>query len=329
MKKFKKTWILGGIFLLLLAYVYFVEIKGAEKKQALKDAKEKVLVFNKEDVESVILKNTYGTFEAKRIGEDEWMLEKPLKAKADKNVWNGLLDSIHELKSKRVIQENGDIEPYGLKHANLEVELKLSKKSKSISLRVGDENPVGDSRFVTDQDAKKVLLVGDDITYKLDKDIKQLREKKLFRFDDLKTQEITVQRKSKRIVLKKIQDKWFLVSGAEKKEAEPKKIKEILNAIKHLEVKDFEVEEPKDLEKYGLTKPAITVSFRDDKATQLELLFGKEEKDGVYLSKKAEKPVYKVNTYVLKRIPEDTSKLLKQEKPPEKPPEKPKAEEKK
>jgi len=325
MKKFKKTWILGSVFLVLIAYIYFVEIKGAEKKQAAKDAKEKVLVFNKEDVESVILKNTYGTYEAKRIGEDEWMLEKPLKVKADKNVWNSLLDTVHELKSTRVIQEDGDIEPYGLKHANVEVELKLSKKSKPISLRVGDENPVGDSRFVTDQDAKRVLLVGDDITYKLDKDIKQLREKKLFRFDDQKTQEIMVERKSKRIVLKKIQDKWFLVSGAEKKEAELKKITEILNAINFLEVKEFETEEPEDLGKYGLLKPAITVSLRDDKAIQVELIFGKEENDGVYLAIKAEKPVYKVNAYVLKRIPEDASKLLK----PDKPKEKPKSEEKK
>ena len=84
-KKVKKKWCLGSFFLVLIAYIYFVESKGAEKKQAANDAKERVLVFNKEDVESIILKNTYGTYEAKRIGEDEWMLEKPLKVKADKN----------------------------------------------------------------------------------------------------------------------------------------------------------------------------------------------------------------------------------------------------
>ena len=314
MKTFRATWILGGIFLLIAVYVYFVEIEGYKKKQAVREQKEKVLVFEKEKVESVILSNAHGLFEAKRSGEDGWTLVKPFAAPADKQVWNSILDAVFDLKSTRVISENGgDVAPYGLQAPQTRAEIQLKGSPDRLILRVGDENPVGDSLFVTDGAAQKVVLVPKSISYQLNKTLKQLREKRLFSVNTAETQEIQIQKQKRAIVLKKTDEKWFLASEKTKQEAQPEKVKEILDAIHFLEVSEFEDEDPKDISKFGLKNPQLVVSFRDAKATQTEVLFGNKEKTMVYVAKKAQKPVYKVNAYVLNRIPTDPEKIIKKE----------------
>jgi hypothetical protein len=177
----------------------------------------------------------------------------------------------------------------------------------TVILKVGEDNPIGDSRFATDSSGKKVVLIPKKITYTIDKDLKDLRNKRLFSYDTEKTQEIEILKKGKRLVLKKEGEKWFVVSGKEKKEADDMKVTRIVSGLNVLQVKEFEHEAPADLKKYGLSTPKGMVTVRDDKTTQLHLLIGNGDKDGVFVSKKAEKPVYKVAKSILKRLETDPS----------------------
>ena len=313
MSRFKTTWILAALLCVLMGYVYWGEVRGTKKKELKKEAEETVLLFDKSKVDSLTLRNSKGTFKVKRMGEDDWILENPLRAKGDKLSWNSILEALHGLKFTRVISESEtNLEPYGLQKPKMEVDVLLSDRKEVLNLRVGEDNPVGDSLFVMRGDSKKVLLAAKGIAYTLDKDLKELREKKLFTFKAEKIQEVEIQRDKNRFVLKKEGEKWWLASK-EKKELELSKVKELLNAVVFLEVSKFEEEAPTDLAKYGLSTPQITFLVRDDKTTQLELLFGKSDKDGVYVMKKAEKPVYRVGTYTLNRIPSDPSSLIKKE----------------
>ena len=315
MKKFKTTWILAGVLLVLAATVYWGEIKGGKKREEQKEKEEKVLLFDKGKVESVTLTSVQGKFQAKRRGEKEWVLESPLKAPADKLVWNMMVDSLYDLKFNRVISEqSNDLVPYGLKDAKVKVEITLAGEKEKKSVSFGDENPVGDSLFATMGNSQKVVLVPQTISSTFDKGLKDVREKKLFTFDQDKTQEIEIwESKSKKLVLKKEKDKWFIASSAKKEEADAGRVSEILNTLNFLEVSSFIEEEPKDLVKYELKTPKLKVTLRDDKKAQLQLLLGKKESSGIYVSKAAEKPVYQVNTYVLDRLSTDISKLIKKE----------------
>lgn len=317
MKKFKITWMLAGLLLLFSAYVYFIEIKGTQKKAVLKEKQEKIFSFEKSKVMTLTLTNEKGVFKLKRMGEKEWLLEKPINAPADKMVCDSLLDVVSTLKPSRVItEEGGDLTPYGLKTPHIQVEIELKDKGEKLVLKVGDENPVGDSLFITDQKSKKVMLALRSLEYTLNKDLKQLREKRLFTFNADESSEIEIKDRSleetkSRLVLKKEGEKWYIASMKEKLEAEAKKIQEILNALNFLEVHQFE-DEAKDLGKFGLLQPSLTVVVRSNQTTQLELLFGKKEKDFVYVAKRAEKPIYQVRSAVLHRISSDPSKLFKE-----------------
>ncbi|MBI2645484.1 MAG: DUF4340 domain-containing protein [Deltaproteobacteria bacterium] len=315
MKKFKTTWILAGVLLVLAAYVYWGEVKGSKKREAQKEKEEKVLVFEKGKVESVTLLSSQGKFQAKRSGEKEWILESPLKVPADKLAWNNIVDSIYDLKFNRVISEKSeDLVPYGLKDAKVKVEMTIAGEKEKKVVYLGDENPVGDSLFATVGNSQKVILVPQTISSVFDKGLKDLREKKLFTFDQDKAQEIEVsEAKGKKLVLKKEKEKWFIASSAKKEEADSGKVSEILNTLNFLEVSNFIEEDPKDLAKYELKNPQLKVTLRDDKKAQLQLLIGKKENNGIYISKAAEKPVYQVNTYILDRISTDTTKLIKKE----------------
>ena len=182
---------------------------------------------------------------------------------------------------------------------------------------------MGDSLFATIGNSQKVVLVPQTVSSAFDKGLKDLREKKLFTFNSDQTQEIEISEgKTKKLTLKKEKDKWWILSSAKKEEADGGRVSEILNTLNFLEVSNFIEEDPKDLAKYELKSPQLTVTLRgDDKKTQLQLLLGKKESNGVYISKAAEKPVYQVNPYILDRISTDTSKLIKkEEKKSEKPP---------
>src|SRR3990167_1205938 len=254
MKKFKTTWILAGVLLVLAAAVYWGEIKGGKKREEQKEKEEKVLVFDKGKVESVALTSIQGKFQAKRSGEKDWILETPLKVPADKLAWNNIIDSLYDLKFNRVISEKSeDLVPYGLKDAKVKVEMAFAGEKEKRIVYLGDENPVGDSLFATVGNSQKVILVSQTISSVFDKGLKDLREKKLFTFDQDKTQEIEVsEAKGKKLVLKKEKDKWFIASSAKKEEADSGRVSEILNTLNFLEVSSFIEEEPKDLVKYEM-----------------------------------------------------------------------------
>ena len=317
MKKFKVTWILAGVFIFLIGYVYLVEIKLASKKEIEKEIKEKFYSFDKTKIETIYLTNTHGVFQAKRFGENEWRLEKPIQVPADRYAWNGIVDALVELKPSRTIAENvADASPYGLKLPRMKVEVTLAGQKEKVVLKVGDENPVGDSFFITNGASQKVVLAARNISYPLDKDLRQLREKKLFSFNTEASREIEIKKADQRLVLKKEGEIWNIVSlKGEKKPADSEKVKEILGAVTMLEVSDFVEEAPKEIKQYGLDHPQATVVVRNEKATQLELILGQKKELGIYVMKKSEKPVYKVDAYILDRLPVDVSKV---EKKPEK-----------
>ncbi len=310
--KFKTTWVLAGILVLLGVGVYIFEIQGGKKRQAAKEKEEKILVFEKDQVESILLKSANGKFVAKRSGADQWTLEEPLKVPADKFAWNGFVDTLYDLKFSRVIAEKADdLVPYGLKDPARVVELTMKGGDKKV-FHIGEDNPIGDSTFVSKGDSKVVLAPRHSITA-FDKELKDLREKKLFTFDAQKTQEVELQEKGKKLVLKKDGAKWLIVTNAKKEEADSTKVTELLNTLNFLEVKTFVEEEPKDVSKYELKSPKIRVKVRDEKTTQLETWFGKKEADQIYVSKVSEKPVYQVQSNIMDRLSLDATKYVKKE----------------
>lgn len=311
MKKFKLTWLLAAVFLVLVAFIYFFEIQGGKQRVALKEKEEKVLLLEKEKIEEVVLQVPNGRFKAKRIGENEWALEEPLKVRGDKWAWNQIVETVSDLKFKRVIEESAsDLSVYGLQAPKIKVEFQLKGEKEKRVLKVGDENPIGDSLFATTGETKKIVLVPSYLSSSLNKELKQLREKKLFTFDTEKSRSIELVSNGKNLFLKKEGDKWFV----NKEEADSSQVTALLNTLASLEVKDFESESPSPaLAKYGLNTPSLKVLVRDEKNAQLELLFGKKDKEGIYASKKAQMPVYRLHSYVLEEISLDASKYLKKE----------------
>ncbi len=322
MKKFKITWILAAVFLALIVCVYFFEIEGGKKRAAIKEREEKVLLFEKEKVREVALQIPNGLFKAKRMGENEWAIEEPLKVKGDKWAWNQIIDTVSDLKFKRVIEESAsDLSVYGLKEPKIKVEFQLQGEKEKKVLKLGDENPIGDSLFATVSDTKKVVLVPSYLSSSLNKELKQLREKRLFSFETEKTRSVEIVSKGKKLSLKKEGNKWSVVSSSKKDEAELSQVTGLLNRLNSLEVKDFESESTADLKisaKYGLKDPSMTVRVKDEKNVQLELLLGKKDKEGVFAARRGEKPVYLLHAYVLDDISLDASKYLKKAKKEEK-----------
>lgn len=314
MKRFKVTWILATVFVTLIVCVYLFEIQGGKKRAAIKEKEEKVLLLEKDKVEQVVLEVPNGVFKAKRIGENEWAIEEPLKVKGDKWAWNQIVDTVSDLKYKRVIEESAsDLSAYGLKDSKIKVEFQVKGEKEKKVLKVGDENPIGDSLFATAGETKKVVLVPSYLSSSLNKELKQLREKRLFSFEIEKTRLIEVVSKGKKLSLRKEGNKWLVASSSKKNEAELSQVTSLLNTVSSLEVKDFETEAPSDLLKYGLKDPEMKILVKDEKNVQLELLFGKKDKDGIFVAKKGEKPVYRLPAYVIDDISLDAAKYVKKE----------------
>ena len=80
--KLKTNIIIGAIFALLLAFVYFHEIRGGQERRQAAERSKQLLDFNESEVERLALIRPEGSIEVERI-EGQWRVVLPVEDGAD------------------------------------------------------------------------------------------------------------------------------------------------------------------------------------------------------------------------------------------------------
>ena len=277
--RLRNTLILALLLIGLGAYLYFVE----SKKIAEEAKKEKLVDINADDVTAVTL--VYPDREiALEKTEAGWRLTKPVEAAADDNTVKNLVRAVADAEVKKTIDEPPqDLTQFGL--AQPMVIVKLSTKDKALpDLKVGKTTAVSFSTYVQRADQPKIYLTASAFHSGMDKQVKDLRDKKVIDFKEDDVTRVALRGPDGEVVLAKADGNWKIEQPAPYR-ADSNAVRALLSTVRNLRATDFASDAPSDadLATYGLDQPQRQLVFTAGDGKEARLLVGKENEQGLYV----------------------------------------------
>ncbi|MBI3756007.1 MAG: DUF4340 domain-containing protein [Deltaproteobacteria bacterium] len=313
MRFFRKTvfWfialaVIGGSF-------YFID-KEVEEKKVIEETKKKLFPFEPNDVaEFHVIKGSDNIILRKEA--EKWFVENPLRAAADKETVQKLLDAIINAKLEATLfetQSEEKLKELGISGKdNLSVTFKIpSGLVKTIVF--GDRNPTMNLGFAILKDDPRIFRLTADIRAEADKTVYDLRDKAAFYFEPLKIKgfemkwldgkSITVSHPS--------EGKWH-ITKPKNAIASAIKVTEILYKIKDAKIKAFVDESPKDLTGYGLSRPTLKITVLGENGKQTELLIGEKDKKqrGIFAKRSDAPNVFSLEEDFIVGMPKSAEEL--------------------
>jgi hypothetical protein len=303
--RFRNTLVLALIFAALGAYLYLVEFQRA----AHEGEKQTLFSFDTADVKSVTLEYPDRKITVERADGD-WKITAPIQDKADKVTVDNLVRAIAECEVKKTLDDVGDdLAPYGLDKPKVTVQVALAK-GELPAIRVGKTSPVGFSTYLQRSDEKKIYLTNSAFQSGMEKQVKDLRDKKIVAFDTGAVTRIALDRGADSTVLTKNGDAWRIEKPADYA-ADASTVAALLSSLESLRAKDFPSEGSDDLKPFGLDQPRLAVSLTagaDGPVTRI--LFGKDAEDKSVYVKVGDRPtIYTVGDWSFRDSDKKTGDL--------------------
>ena len=106
--KLKTNVIVGAIFALLLAFVYFHEIKGGQERRQAAERSKQLVDFKESEVERLSLIRPEGGIEVERTEGSQWRIVLPVEDGADGEAVERYLRNIAESEREKVVVDSAD-----------------------------------------------------------------------------------------------------------------------------------------------------------------------------------------------------------------------------
>ena len=295
----KKTLLFFLIFAFIGTYYYLIEIKKVEKTKAI-EIEEKRVFFpvKKEEISEVTFEK-----ESKKIirlakVNNTWKIKEPFEADIDEDSFDMWLDSVAKLSKERIVANSVEnIAEFGLDNPSFTVHIKAGDSSE-MTLVSGDEIPTGSMFYSKLKSKDTIFLIAAYSKAGIDKSAYELRDKKIFHFENDEVQGFKVATMAGNYSVEKKDGEWQVVEP-KKAPADAEKITSLLQKTRTTDIKKFITEETDDLTSYGLNNPnpQITFLIGKDKVPHV-LMLGKEnaEEKGIFA-----KTASKNNVFLLKK----------------------------
>lgn len=302
------------IFIGLGFYVFLVE----KKKPVSEGKKEIILKFDKDKARRLILSRDEKEIVLNRDKDDKWQITSPLITKADDEVVKDLVNDLSGLESSQNLEvEPSEWEDFGLKKPKFEVTV-LIEGNREEKLAFGDKNPAGTSTYTRLRGKDKIYLVPIYQADSFNKEVFDLREKRLLLFDKEKVTGVELIYGGEDILLEKHGEEWQVVKPVKDK-GDKYEIDGLISDIYDLKADGF-IDKIEENETYGLDVPEVKAVINVG-GVEKKILLGKKavEKEGtIYASVEGDSRLFLVSDDFLSRLKKDPSELKKAlEQPPE------------
>ncbi|MGV7221160.1 MAG: DUF4340 domain-containing protein [Nitrospinales bacterium] len=309
--KFKGTiWFLL-IFAGLISYYFLIDTPSIKKAEEEKALAEKILPFDPDDVQEIILTKSENKIHVKRSANEEWDLLEPVKDKGDSITIDALLTFVKGLRFSKVVDEDPkDLSPYSLDKPSLTINIKF-KGGTEKSLMIGNRSQVGAGTFIKSGGEKKVLLAVLHLP-SLDKSLYDLRDKTILEYNTTEVTGFDLQRTENTLHFSKdVNTKHWTFSGPVSTRADDDAVENFLNSVRIARAKSFKEESPTDLSPYDLDKPAIVLKVKhSNKATTTELRIGKKDTSGYFAQVDTRKPLITIDEKLFQKLNQNYLDLM-------------------
>jgi hypothetical protein len=278
MRGLTSTLLLVVVLAGLGGYIYFVDSKRPEPGIDGEPAKEKVYSLVPDAVSEVKL-TFNGETSLLRKSESGWKMIAPVETEADAAEAASLGQALANLEMVRVVEENAtDLQKYNLATPPITVEFKAG--SVNGSLLLGDKNATQGEMYALKNGEKKVFLVSSFQETNFNRTPFDLRDKKILKFDREKADSVTLVRGGSAMALARTGSEWKVTTPVPSR-SDYSAIEGLLTRLSTSNMSKLLENDAKDLAKYGLDKPVMTITVGAGSAKTV-LDVGKTEEGQTY-----------------------------------------------
>ena len=316
--KLKTNIIIGAIFALLLAFVYFYEIKGGQERRQAAERSKQLLDFKESEVERLALIRPEGSIEVERIEEGQWRVVLPVEDGADGEAIARYLRNIAESEREKVIVDSADARSadtaarYGLDRPRLGI-LVETEEGALDTLFFGTDAPTDRYTYVKQSGSNPEIFVVRAWRYdNLDKSVFDLRDRRVLALSKAEVTEASRAGISGPVSLRKEGADWLLQEPIVAR-ASTEAVDGLLGKIETSEISEFVDEAPDGevLVAYGLDSRAVEWSFRmGQDRVEKRLSIGREDDEGRYYARDESRPqVFLVDSTLVYRLTQEVTEL--------------------
>jgi Domain of unknown function (DUF4340) len=293
MRGLTSTLILVVVLAGLGAYIYFVDSKRpAASAGGSVEEKEKVFTVEGDKVNELRV-SAKGETALLRKTDTGWKLVEPSAIDAEPSEAIGIATALSTIDVVRVVDENAtNLEQFGLANPAIVVEYKVEGGGAG-TLKLGNKNPTQSEIYALKNDDKRVFLVSSFHETSFNRTPFDLRDKKILKFDRDKADSLLLAKGQSSLELARSGTEWKVVKPLASR-SDYSAIEGFVSRLSSANMSKLVEENPSDLAKYGLDKPAMTVTIGAGSAkTVLEI--GKTENGETYARDAARPIVFTVD----------------------------------
>ncbi len=268
------------------AFLVFRQVRERDQAVEKKAAEERL--FSIPDlgaIDEVILQTPAGELRVARDADEPraWRVVAPLATPAEQSTVDALVRQVGTLKRQRLVgekQSNGSVTPpaelwmFGLEPPRLTVTL-VERTGATHQLLVGKRNSFDGAIYVKRGDRAEIALVDGGFDYQVNKDLYQLRDKRLVTFAEEAVQRLQVTHGSESYAL--VRDgEQFRLNAPVSAPADAAQVSGLLSALVNVRAKAFvsEAVDAAQLGPHGLRPPAATLQVELGDGQRLTAWFG-------------------------------------------------------
>jgi hypothetical protein len=289
--KFRTTLILTLVLILGILGVVYLD-KQDKAKEETTQKNEIVLPYAGEEI--VQLGIWPAGIEAVRDSSG-WQLLRPVRTAGDKINLNAIASMFEWAKMERTVSEDpGEYPAFGLLPPR--AVLVLHSTSRTDTLYVGDESPVGSQIFARKAGHPEVFLTTTSLWSNINKTLFDLRDKNVLDFEQGKIAHLEIKNANGLFTLSKEGNQWQIMSPAAY-QGDNNKISELLNSLQYQKAAQFIEENPRDLKPFGLDRPALQIRLGSSADSWVKTLaIGRMEDGTFYARDESRPPVFTVDS---------------------------------
>ncbi|MEK6709254.1 MAG: DUF4340 domain-containing protein, partial [Nitrospinota bacterium] len=259
----KKNFLLLLILLLAGGAYYLYDVKWAAEKKTEEERKLKVLKgIDAKNLIRISIERKDEPYQMIRTDKG-WRFVKPVDAAVDEDAIERLLKAAERMKEERRVGPAAEAGEFGLSTPYMKLTFGI-KGQDDVALSLGDLNPTREFRYASVKDGGVFTLPINDYS-PFNMPVFQLRERAIVTVDPDKVQKVAVEPKGGGAftVVRLGKEQWELTAPV-KDQADRTEADGIASTLKYEKIQRFVEEEPKDLQRYGLDAPRLTVQLFTD-----------------------------------------------------------------
>ena len=285
--KLRNTILLLILGVGLFAYIRFVDSKKLSTDELLAQ-KGKVVSVDRSGTDAVTIRNSEGSLQLKKAPDGNWLIEAPVKDRADTLAISTLFTSLESLRMEALPAEKGaGLAEYGLTKGD--VSIKVSGKD-SFELLIGKETAVEGKVYMRVEGKDTAYVASKDLREQATKAVKDWRDRKLSDLTATQVNKVGIKTAKGEFEAEKTAGHWSLTRPF-KGRADDQKLTDLISNATTPRIEDF-IADTKDLGAFGLNEPRATITFQAEGVKEpIVLQIGNAKKtDKPEEKKDAEKP---------------------------------------